>query len=336
MGGFARIKYLIIMEVLSSSNKWCAIINSFAASSKAASLWCRAEECLRSDGVCFDAFFTGEAGNAASLTFKACSAGWRKFIAVGGDGTIHDVLDGIMSFVVNDKSVSLEEFTLAVIPVGSGNDWIKTFGVPNDIVKASSLLTGGRISKQDVVKVSLLEPSVLPEEKTLGVSYMANIGGVGLDARVCERVNAAKQQGRRGKILYVSALLYNIIHRSSLSARVLCDGREIFEGAYISMAFGVGKYSGGGMRQTPGAVPDDGLLDVTIIPDLPLLKIAKEVPKLFNGEFLSVRELVTCRGKSVLIVPQGEKVPVEVDGEVVGNAPVRFDVLDEQLNILVP
>ena len=241
-----------------------------------------------------------------------------------------------MSFIEQDTSVSLEDFTLAVIPVGSGNDWIKTAGVPKDIVNAAALLKNGTISRQDVVKVSLLDKSLLPEEKSISVSYMANVGGIGLDARVCEMVNAAKKQGKRGKILYVSALIYHIIHRLPLSAKVICDGTEVFSGSYLSMAFGIGKYSGGGMRQTPGALTDDGLLDMTIIPDLPFLKIAKEAPKLFNGRLLTVPELVTARSKSILILPESDMDLVEVDGEVVGLAPVRFDVLDHQLNILIP
>jgi diacylglycerol kinase family enzyme len=241
-----------------------------------------------------------------------------------------------MAFIDRDTSATLEDFTLAVIPVGSGNDWIKTAGVPKDIVEAAALLKNGTISKQDVVQVSLLDPSALPEQKVKEVSYMANVGGVGLDASVCEMVNAAKKQGKRGKILYLGALIYKIIHRSTLLAKVLCDGREVFNGAYLSMAFGIGKYSGGGMRQTPGAVADDGLLDMTIIPDLPLMKIAREVSKLFDGRFLTVPELVTARSKSILVLPEDDNALIEVDGEVIGPAPVRFDILERQLNILIP
>lgn len=324
------------MQVNSNPDKWSAIVNSFAASSKAASLWRRAEERLKSDGIDFEAYFTGESGNATTLTYNACSGGCRKLLAVGGDGTVHDVLGGIMAFIDRDTSATLEDFTLAVIPVGSGNDWIKTAGVPKDIVEAAALLKNGTISKQDVVKVSLLDPSALPEQKVKEVSYMANVGGVGLDARVCEMVNAAKKQGKRGKILYLGALIYNIIHRSSLLAKVLCDGKEVFNGAYLSMAFGIGKYSGGGMRQTPGAVADDGLLDMTIIPDLPLMKIAREASKLFDGRFLTVPELVTARSKSILVLPEDDNALIEVDGEVIGPAPVRFDILERQLNILIP
>lgn len=333
------------MQVTSNPDIWCAVVNIFAASKKAVSLWRKAEVRLKADCIPFEAHYTGEDGNAMTQTYTACGKGARKFIAVGGDGTVHDVLEGIMSFVENSGhqgSVRLSDFTLAVIPVGSGNDWIKTAGIPKDVVKAASLFRKGRITKQDVVKVSLLDFSSLPQENVLKVSYMANVGGVGLDARVCERVNKAKQRGRRGKKLYVSALLYNIIHRIPANARVICDGKQIFSGAFLSMAFGIGKYSGGGMQQTPDAVLDDGLLDMTIIPDLPLMKIAKEAPKLFNGRFLTVNELVTSRSRTIIILPYDENLPchhtagepVEVDGEVVGNAPVRFDVLEDQLNIL--
>jgi diacylglycerol kinase family enzyme len=172
----------------------------------------------------------------------------------------------------------------------------------------------------------------------LSVSYMSNIGGVGLDARVCEIVNRKKERGRRGKKLYVSALLYCIRHRVPIRAKVICDGQTIFSGRYLSMAFGVGKYSGGGMRQTPEAVLDDGLLDITIIPDIPIWIIAKEVYKLFTGNFLTIKEVIPAKCREVLVLPESEAdaEPVEVDGEVVGRAPVRMEVLGQQINIIKP
>ena len=92
------------------------------------------------------------------------------------------------------------------------------------------------------------------------------------------------------------------------------------------------------MRQTPAAVLDDGLLDMTVIPDLPMHRIALEAPRLFTGSFLKVPELVVSKSRKILVVPSDmtEPQPVEVDGEVVGNAPVRFEVLDTQINVVVP
>ena len=312
----------------------------FAASKKAGSLWKNAEKCLNRDNIPFCALFTGDAGNAMEISYKACVEGYRRFIAVGGDGTVHDVLNGIMRYVdemsVNGGQVALSDFLFAVIPLGSGNDWIKTHGIPCDVSEAVSVISAGHTGKQDVVRAGILDRSALPVEKVTAVSYMANVGGVGLDARVCERVNREKQHGKRGKRLYVSALLYNLIHRKPAAVQVVCDGRTVFDGEYISIALGIGRYSGGGMRQTPEAVVDDGLLDMTVIPDLPVVKIAKEAPKLFTGKFLSVKELTFARSSSITVIPYSVDEPVEVDGEVVGYAPVRFDVLSEQLNIVIP
>ena len=317
-------------------DKWLAIVNVFAASKKAGSVWKMAAACLEEAGVAYKAEFTGGKYNAAELSKKAAERGYRKFIAVGGDGTIHDVLNGIAEYA-GEAEVSLSDFTLSVIPVGSGNDWVKSVGLSADIRQAVASIAAGVTGVQDVVKVSVLDGIDLSAEP-LSVSYMSNVGGVGLDARVCEIVNRKKERGRRGKKLYVSALIYCIRHRVPIRAKVVCDGQMIFSGRYLSMAFGVGKYSGGGMRQTPEAVLDDGLLDITIIPDIPIWTIAKEVYKLFTGNFLTIKEVIPAKCREVFILPESEAdaEPVEVDGEVVGRAPVKMEVLEQQINIIKP
>ena len=308
---------------------WLVVVNVFAASRKAGSVWKKAAVMLDEAGVRYKAMFTGGTDNAIAISQKAAAMGYRKFMAVGGDGTVHDVLNGIAAFVFSSgqTDVTVADFTLGVLPVGSGNDWVKSTGVPIDVRKAVDTIAAARTSKQDVVKV----------QAGSSVSYMVNVGGVGLDARVCEIVNRKKERGRRGKKLYVTALLYCIRHRVPVRAKVIADGEIVFDGRYLSMSFGVGKYSGGGMRQTPLAVLGDGLLDVTVIPDIPLWKIAKEVLKLFTGTFHTVDVLTQARCRVVEVLPyvQADAEPVEVDGEVVGRAPVRMTVLPDQINVLV-
>lgn len=322
-----------------TTDKWLAVVNVFAASRKAGSIWKKAAVKLEQAGIDYKARFTGGEYNATELSRIAASNGYRRFIAVGGDGTIHDVLNGIAEYVYStaDESVRFSDFTMAVIPVGSGNDWVKSAGVARDVASAVDQIVAGKVGRQDVVRVSVYDPDDADLNKIVAESYMANIGGIGLDARVCEIVNRKKEQGFRGKKLYVSALLYCIKHRVPVHARVICDGSEVFRGKYLSMAFGIGRYSGGGMRQTSLAVMDDGLLDVTVIPDIPLLTIAKEVPRLFIGTFHKVSVLTQARCRSVVILPDSgsDAEPVEVDGEVIGRAPVRMDVLEDQLNIIV-
>ncbi len=322
-----------------TTEKWLAVVNVFAASRKAGSIWKKTAVKLEQAGIEYKAKFTGGTYNATELSRIAASNGYRRFIAVGGDGTIHDVLNGIAEYVysVENESVSISDFTLAVIPVGSGNDWVKSAGVARDVASAVDLIVAGKVGRQDVVKVSVYDPDAPGLENVVAESYMANIGGIGLDARVCEIVNRKKEQGFRGKKLYVSALLYCIKHRVPVHARVIRDGNEVFRGKYLSMAFGIGRYSGGGMRQTSLAVMDDGLLDITVIPDIPLLTIAKEVPRLFTGTFHKVSVLTQARCRSVVVLPDSgsDAEPVEVDGEMIGRAPVRMDVLEDQLNIII-
>ena len=322
-----------------TTDKWLAVVNVFAASRKAGSIWKKAAVKLEQAGIDYKARFTGGEYNATELSRIAASNGYRRFIAVGGDGTIHDVLNGIAEYVysADNESVRFSDFTMAVIPVGSGNDWVKSAGVARDVASAVDQIVAGKVGRQDVVRVSVYDPDDADLNKIVAESYMANIGGIGLDARVCEIVNRKKERGFRGKKLYVSALLYCIKHRMPVYARVICDGSEVFRGKYLSMAFGIGRYSGGGMRQTSLAVMDDGLLDVTVIPDISLLTIAKEVPRLFTGTFHKVSVLTQARCRSVVILPDSgsDAEPVEVDGEVIGRAPVRMDVLEDQLNIIV-
>ena len=323
---------------------WLVVVNVFAASKKAGSIWKRAAVMLEDAGVAFKAKFTGGVDNAIAISRKAAAKGHRKFIAVGGDGTIHDVLNGIAEFVFSDEAagVSLSDFTIGVLPVGSGNDWVKSTKVPREIREAVDVIAAGKTAAQDVVKVTVMDPSNMETDEwmnaeALKVSYMVNVGGVGLDARVCEIVNRQKEQGKRGKKLYVTALMYCIKNRVPVRAKVICDGEVAFDGKYLSMAFGVGKYSGGGMRQTPLAEIGDGLLDVVVIPDIPIWTIAKEVLKLFTGKFHTVDVLTQAKAREVYVYPYKERYaePVEVDGEVVGRAPVKMEVLAEQINVVV-
>lgn len=318
-------------------NVWFVIVNPHAGAGKIRDKWKKAEALLKSRGVACTFRKTDRKYHAAELAFDAACSGFRKFIAAGGDGTVHEVLDGIMHCVADSalkgSCVHLSEFCLAVIPIGSGNDWIKSHGVPRSAEEAADLIAAGSFAFQDVVKVSFLDPSRgLAPSKT---SYMVNIGGIGFDADICERVNARKDAGKSGRMLYVDSLLYHLMRLRHFGAKVICDGRTVYEGNCLSMALGTGRYSGGGMRQTPEAVFDDGLLDLTVIPLLPVSRILREAYRLFTGELLKVKEIVSSKAKTVTVLPlDGRPVSVEVDGESAGELPARFEVLPEQIKVL--
>lgn len=314
---------------------WFIVVNPHAGSGRTAKEWGKIEKSLKDRDIRYEYRLTDCKYHATEIVLSASREGFRRFVAVGGDGTIHEVLDGIMlfrdSFLSSDCAAadnaipSLSDFTLAVIPVGSGNDWIRGHNVPDDIEQTLDLIKTESFSMQDVVKVT----------SDSGVSYMVNIGGVGFDARVCERVNRKKDMGKRGRMLYVWSLVYNLFHYKSVPLQVNMDGKTIYSGLCFSIAVGTGKYSGGGLRQTPLAVSDDGFADVTVIPPLPFLKIMCKVRRLFDGTFHKVKELTLGRFVTLEVRPLSEKTEiVEVDGEIVGRIPVVFEVLREQIHVL--
>ncbi len=307
--------------------EWYIIINPHAGSGKTMEQWAIAEKQLAELGIPYAAAYTGYKAHAKQLAAQAAEDGYRKILAVGGDGSVHEVFTGVLSWCEETGTAS-EEFYFGVIPIGSGNDWIKSLNVPHDTLKVVSLIEKGSFRRQDVVRV-----------KSAGdkVCYMANIGGVGFDSHVCERVNAKKERGHRSKRIYVNALIYTILHLQRFQASVMGDGEEYYSGNCYSIAFGNGRYSGGGMLQTAASEIDDGLLDVMIVPVLPLHKIVREVRRIFDGTIQESGSVIYRKCSCLKVVPLNARSAdiIEMDGEVEGRLPLEITLPGQQVNVLV-
>ncbi len=330
------MRLLITGKMKYHEGEWFAVVNPHAGSGKTIPQWNKAKAVLMQAGITFNSSMTDCKYHATDLTTDACEAGYRDFIAVGGDGTLHEVLAGVMSFVNKNPKHKLSEFTLAVIPIGSGNDWIRTHKIPRKPELIANLIANKSFVKQDIVKVTVYDEAIKPYSRVLNEAYMINVGGVAFDAQVCRRVNLRKEQGKSGKLHYLRALIATVFRYKPAPLAVLCDDELVFEGDCLSIALGIGKYSGGGMRQTPAAIVDDGLVELTIIPKLSYARIALEARRLFTGSIMKAEGLIFKRGKKVVVLPGNNTVsePVEVDGEIVGLAPVVFEVLPDQINVL--
>lgn len=316
---------------------WYAVVNPLAGSGKTLAQWREAESFLFSKGIRYK-FVTPETKfDSGKLIREACRRGYRRFIAVGGDGTVHQLMRNIVKYVVKSRendgndTVKLEDFTLAVLPIGSGNDWIKSHNIPHDHKKIIDLIASNAFSYQDVVRAEILDPSTREVTK---VSYMANIGGYAFDANVCDVVNFQKTHGVTGKLLYVNALKKLAFAQKTAPAKIICDGQEVFNGPVFTMSVGNGRYSGGGLRQTPSAIMDDGLLDVMLAPKFPIYKLFLNIKNLLNGNIEQVSFLKFFRCRTLEIIPEGQGQLVELDGEIIGRAPVRLSILDERIKVL--
>jgi Sphingosine kinase and enzymes related to eukaryotic diacylglycerol kinase len=305
---------------------WYFIVNPRAGSGKAMSEWVPAEKMLEQKRIPFVTEMTDHKKHAVTLAREAAAAGYRRIAAVGGDGSFHEVLGGICSWCA-ETGTPPEEFYLTVVPIGSGNDWIKSCHVPDDVEDVIQLISQESFGWMDVVRGTSRDGKV---------SYMANGCGLGFDSHVCERVNRQKERGMRGKMIYLNGLRHTITHIKPIRIAVFADDREVFSGEAYSMAAGNGAWSGGGMRQVPCAVNDDGLLDYMIVPKAKLLSLTKEIPRLFSGTAHESELILSGRCKTLRVAPLDEASAdiIEFDGEVEAQLPLTLEITGERLHVL--
>lgn len=304
--------------------RWFAIVNPVAGSGKGLADWPIVSKHLRDADIAFDAVFTEKKYHATELAVEAVNKGYRHIIVVGGDGTIHETVHGL--FI--QQKCAVGDVTLAVIAVGTGNDWIRMYGIPRRYTDAIRAIKSGRTFLQDVAKVSFYESKVHQHR------YMANVAGVGFDAFVNRGYNRVKEMGLYSKWLYLIVMFLSLINYHNHRFKVWVDGREVFDGGAFSGAIGIGKFNGGGMQQMPHAVADDGLLDVTVIEKMGKINLLRYIKKLYNGHIYDVPFARFMRG-AVIRIESVPESPIEIDGEAMGYAPFEFTVLHKVLRVVV-
>lgn len=307
-----------------NDSSWIAVINPNAGGGRVAREWPLLSNMLKDRGFPFEEVFTTHRYHAVELVIYSLKRGFRNFISVGGDGTLHEIVNGIFY----QKEVPVSEITLAVLPTGSANDWTRMYRIPKDYDKAIETVLEGRTVMQDVARVEYSQAGVRNSR------YMVNVAGVGLDANICLRCNASKDKGKSGDLAYVKAAFKALVSRTSTPTKVVVDGRSFFSGKMFSIAFGVGKYSGGGMMQVPDAVADDGLVNVMVARKVSKIKFLLLFKQLFKGTIYRIREVSHTTASRVCVISR-KPDRVEIDGEVVGTTPMNLEVLPRALRVVV-
>jgi YegS/Rv2252/BmrU family lipid kinase len=270
--------------------KFKLIANPGAGRGRGKSLIPRIVELLRLRDLTFNLEFTRAPGDAGRIARDSLDV-FDVIVAVGGDGTINELLPGM---VHSGKP-------LAVIPAGSGNDFIKSLHIPNDLEKAVDVLVRGQTRVIDV--------------GTINGRYFANAAGIGFDAAV-NKASYGINHSKRGLLLYVYALLKTLGKFDSVSMTVSMNS-ERFTGEMFLLTVGNGTTVGGGFKLTPHAVLDDNLLDVTMVSPIRLLPLLWHLPKVFLGTIDRVTKYAVTARTSVLTVESAGDVPIHVDGEIV-------------------
>ncbi len=236
----------------------------------------------------------------------------------GGDGTMHEVVQGI---------AGREDVELAVVPRGTGWDFARTHEIPKRLADALAIARDGTARPFD------LGSATYRVGEHDGSAWFANAGSVGMSGAVAAKANrTTKTLG--GKASYLIALGAVFTRWKNVELEVQVDG-ETRTGLMEDVIVAIGRYQGGGMMTTPDAEPDDGLFDVLLIKDATKLEVAREIPRLYSGTFLPHPKAEVLRGR-VVEVRSDQPLPVQLDGEQPGTAPVRFEIAPGAIRLRVP
>jgi YegS/Rv2252/BmrU family lipid kinase len=303
-------------------DKWLVIINPNAGSGAGLRDSEKISRLLKNEGLSFEIRYTERKGHAIEYSLNGVNEGYRKIITVGGDGTLNEVVNGVFM----NNVCSPVDVDLALIPVGTGNDWGKMFGIPLDHEKAVRIIGENKKMLHDIGLVKYSEGTEKKER------YFINIAGLGFESVVVKRTNHQKERGHGGKAIYFYNLLVTLFSYKNTKAEIEIDGKKI-KADVFSMNIGNGRYCGGGMRQTPDATPDDGLFDVTVIKNMGKLEIIRNLGILYDGTILSHPKIDGYKCKNIKISSHSV-IYTEADGESLGHTPVEISIIPAGINII--
>lgn len=310
------------MEKPATLPEWCAIFNPNAGNGKGSKDRDRISDILSRNGIRFTSLTTTGRGKATEFTREVIAGGCRKIISIGGDGTLHEIINGVFT---QDNCLP-KEVTIGLIPVGTGNDWGRMFGIPLVYEGAAGVIKEGKTLLHDIGVIDYFSGN----EKLR--TWFINIAGVGFEAAVIKRTNRQKEKGRSSKAIYLFNLLTSLISYSNTPVEITIDGKSSRTKVF-SINIGNGRYCGGGMRQTPDALPDDGLLDITVIKELGKLEIIRSLSMLYDGTVLSHPKIDGFRTTALKVISDNTLL-IEADGELLGHTPAEFSIIPSAINII--
>lgn len=308
---------------MEANGDWFVIVNPNAGRRKGEKDWLEIAALLNAEGIRYTNVFTEHPNHAVKLARKYVEAGFRKIIVVGGDGTLNEVVNGVFT----QNKYPTKDIILAMIPVGTGNDWGRSFNIPSGYKEAIQLIGRMHTRIQDVGKVHYMN-NELPKHR-----HFINMAGLGFDAMVAKRTNKVKQEGKSGPFSYLISLFTSLISYNDSKVNVTVDDEELNANVF-TMSVAICKFNGGGMMQAPNAIPDDGLFDVTVITRVSRFLVIRSVKKLYDGSYLKMPQVKTFRGEKVQI-ESNPPMFLETDGESLGHTPMSFEVIPLSIQVVV-
>lgn len=260
------------------------------------------------------------------MAARLAREGFQRVIGLGGDGTVHELVNGL---VAADSPVN-PETSLGILPVGTGSDLQRSLGIPRDLEKALEIIRAGRKAMLDVGKISYEAAHGQRQSR-----YFVNLASMGIGGEVAARAhNPAARLG--GKAGFFWATVRTIVTFRGKPVRLwIDDDAQPRSFRVLNVAVGSGRYHGGGMYVCPRAWMDDGWLDVTVIEQLGLWILLRDIRYLYSG---SIYDHPRCHflPARCLRLEADEETRIEVDGEPLGRLPVEIHIVPRCLKVLVP
>jgi diacylglycerol kinase (ATP) len=288
------------------------IVNPAAAGGRLGREWPRLEKQLASNGLDPETVFTEAPYHAATLAARAADDGAERILVAGGDGTVCEAAEGL--------AASGSRCELAVLPLGTGNDGARTLGIPIELDQAARVVGSGITRSVDLIRV--------------GDRMVLNAIGIGLTADINER--AARIKWVRGIAVYLGTAAVSLFKFQAPQIRIVADGRVI-DSTMTILAVHNGPTTGGGFALTPGAVPDDGLLDATLVPDVPVSGRLQRLLGALRGTLHTMDGSIALQADA-LELHHDHPLAVHFDGNAgVLEGPVtRFEIVPRALKVVVP
>lgn len=300
---------------MTQKNSLFLIVNPNAGQKNFKRSWQSIQNILNSKNIDFSFEFTKQQKDEISLVDKAVQKGFRNIIVVGGDGTLHHTVNGIMG----QRYIKSSDIKLGIIPLGTGNDWVRTYHIPNSIEESIDIILNNETDFQDIGKIIYSNGK---EE------YYNNLAGIGYDGYVVNKLNSLK---RFGSIAYLLSGLQGLLFYKKNRFQIKFNNHQVEEKC-LMILFGICQYSGGGMQMTKESNPKDGFLDLTIAKNFSFFDLVLNLPGLYNGNIVNHKKVETHKVTSVEIEELSSTASyIEADGELIGKGSLKVSLIPEAI-----
>lgn len=302
------------------STTWFVIINPVSGSGISESAWGRINTSL-CNTFDFVVCHTQYAHHATNILIDKCKEGYRCFLLIGGDGTLHDAVNGVMM----QQTTNTTDIKLAFYSCGTGNDWYRTNSASNDISYFIDQFRKQRFRNVDCGKISFYKNTRNTDH------YFINMAGVGFDAYVVQQMRGEK----KNRFAYLFAMVKSLFTYNHIPIKITYDNNELICKSYTAIV-ALNKYAGGGMKLAPNALDDDGLFDVVVAKNLSVPEVLINTPRMYSGSYTSLRKVVSFRTAKlqVEVMENTENTYSQAEGELIGTGPFTFECIPKAIQIL--